>query len=483
MGKRSNKKVAQLLVVAPEPAGDEWESALRWDRVQLVDAPVASATMPGTHTAAFDNLFNVAFTVRQAAPLDLASARPAARDRVRAADVYCRAEEGLLATRAAVASAQRTLSAFESLEAAERQEAEQERGRFASEMDTLLGALDAAGEDADEGMDRAADLFLSEQQSLQARIYELLAHDHEVVGAFDERVATLAECARVTDAYYDEHGRHVTAMEAMQQETTASQLRSLEAMRAALQGAVSGLLAAALLPADGAAAGAADPPPGDRVGRSLLGGELARAAAAPSGASGEAAETLRRLVELEGQRLHMVRARNATLRRETEAARCLTRGAGFDNSASHSALVVPSTAAAAGRDLTNALAEERRRLDAVTAELSAAEEKLARAGEYHAAQLGGWCGPATLAAPPVSPVFQVPEVTAAARAAIVAAMVEADTALGGGSGDDAEGPFAHLLAVDSLEDRRAVQDFVARRLNRLFTSEHPTAPLTLLDAD
>ncbi|KPI83399.1 hypothetical protein ABL78_7566 [Leptomonas seymouri] len=209
---------------------------------------------------------------------------------------------------------------------------------------------------------------------------------------------------------------------------------------------------------------------------------------------------LKRVVELEEERLTLAQKRNAALRARLATLtreRSESANSGLPNHCStalavpanqHAQLAALGAARGTASDYTNEIVEARRVLDQRTKELQESRERLLQLQQHHLDQLSGRFRPTLTAGDTLRTTenFLDTEMNMAVCSTVVDALLEVNQALkplfaGAESGSESGAVLPFLENVNALWDRLAVQNFVVGRINRLFTCMCPTAPpLTLL---
>lgn len=501
------KKAKAVKLVAPEPDGDEWDTNINWDKISALDNP--PKFFNGAHTFASENPFKIpVYDVVESSPKKVNSHRPGFALE-RAADVYVRAEKKFMDAKERLREGDSAISDFTFLHKWEDESAAEIRGRIQNEYTAVVDALSKSENDFENIINRTVAAFFFEQRNLLNRIFNLLLHDHEIEEAFNEKVARTAECERIVDEYYYTHGKHVMNMEHLQNEAAEERQTALLRMKDTLHKTAHDLMQAVI-------------PHGPDPSAELRRAELIRELLRLHNHSRDLLERreevingtdqLKRLVSLESQKLQMTKARNALLHTQLEKLKETSRQQeSLEASPSESYMVgvevhydesaTPHGVCTEQEDLMNVLTRMRTEIDQTTAELEEKNEKLQHLRQYHLLQLSGRYKPVCFAADAIKTTrsFLDPETNAAVRSAIIESMLEIDRALhyvlplkfsrqdGVLAGhptkeeNEWESTLHCLDIIESMKDRKAVQNFVASRINRLFTDLHVTAPaLTLL---
>ncbi|KAG5509490.1 hypothetical protein JKF63_06195 [Porcisia hertigi] len=210
-------------------------------------------------------------------------------------------------------------------------------------------------------------------------------------------------------------------------------------------------------------------------------------------------QELRRLAELERDKLRFAQTRNRLLRgrlaRLTRELQDKERCTVFNHNGDIGAVVdgkqTPTflnDSSPTSYEYTNDTVEARRQLDQCTKELEESQLRLHQEQQYHLGQLSGHLRPMMTAQDALRTTenFLDPETNLAVRATVVDSLLEVNRVLKPllvqrDGLESLEGALPFLANITTLWDRLAVQNFVVWRINRLFTCMCPTAPpLTLL---
>lgn len=501
------KKAKALKLVAPEPLADEWDTNVKWDRISdLGDPP---KFFNGAHTLASDNPFRIpVYDVTESPPKKLNSYRPGCTLE-RATDAYIKSEKKLVDAKEQLKEGEITLSDFTFLHHWEEQTAAEEHTRIQNAYAAVVDSLSKSENELQSTINRTVAAFFFEQRNLLNRIFNLLLHDHEIEEAFNERVSRIAECERIVDEYYNTHGKHVVNMERLQNQAAEQRQASLMRMKDTLHKTAHDLMQAVIPHGPDASA---------ELRRVELIHELlqlhdrSRRLLRRKDEVINGSNELKRLVALEGQKLQMAKIKYEKLQTEVQKLKEVSRQHDSLVVASKESYVVgaevhydedrsPHGDCEEQEDLLNVLAGLRAEVNQTTAELKEKSEKLQQLRQYHLLQLSGRYKPVSFAADAIKTTrsFLDPETNAAVRSAVIESMLEIDGALqqllpsknyqqsrsvpGDTSLNDygSESALHSLDVITSIRDRKAVQNFVAARINRLFTNLHATAPsLTLL---
>lgn len=490
------KKDKSVKLVAPEPLADEWETNLKWDRVSAFGSP--PNFFNGAHTLASENPLRVpAFDVKETAPKPLSSVRPGFQLE-RATDEFLRAEKNFLDTTDQLSDFKQTISDFDFLNASEQAKGEVEQQKLQAEYNALVTALTESEEQLEKLIAASKEAFFVEQRNLLNRVFQLVLNDHEIEEAFNERVRTIAECEKAVEEYYSTHGKHVFAMEQLQNQYMEEREVSMDGMKKTLHSTARELMEAVIPEGQ-------DSKVTNR--RNSLIHELMQLQQSSSRLLRRRDEVLsgskdlKRLVALESQKLQLAKTRNSSIKAQVEMLKELSQKNRSSKDHNDTFLVGTDSYFERGMgpgmyqsdsDPTNMLASLRSQLDQTTRELDEQTEKLQQLRHYHLIQLSGRYKPVSFSADAIKTTrsFLDPETNAAVRSAVIEALIEVDDALKSykdgaesevDSSSDGFDPLPNLARVTSLNDRRAVQNFVAARINRLFSTFHATAPsLTLL---
>lgn len=471
---RRKKKVQAPKVVAPEPLGDEWESNYRWDRVSA--AGPRQDFMTGIYTAATENLFPVKYDLKEPNPKDVFDPRPHFQLQ-RATEVFYQAEQKLISMNQTIEAAANAVTDFQSLQEEEKKCAEQEKKYFEAEMNAVLTETEKASKKLYTAIEQTGDHFFTEQKNILNRLFDLVSHDGEIEDAFNQRISMLAECDRVTEAYYTEHGEHVVNIEKLQLETAAEHQTAVEEMIQTLQRASLDLMQSSAL---------AETNEPTEKNRARLINELQRLQHDSTCAivQGEkivhGSENLRRLVELEKQKLKLAQERNVRLKKANAS---LNQEASQHVAPKGQPTVGFTHRSVLSSDATNQLTELRRQFDATTQELTIMQDRVEQLRCHYIRQLNGQyrlVNPSTDALK-TTHNFLDPETNAVVRSTVMDAMLEVSRALEilPRPMNDELTVLPTLPPVTTLSERKAVQNYVVKRINRLFTCRCPTAPQLL----
>lgn len=501
------KKAPAIKIVAPEPLADEWETNLHWDRISTSGNP--PAFFNGAHVFASENPFKIAaYDVKEPFPKSLNSFRPAITFE-RAETVFLRSERENLESVDKVKEGEEAISGYKFLHQAEEEASEKEQVRLQERYSYLLGGLENSKKQLDTIIQKTIEAFFLEQQNLLNRIYNLLLHDYEIEEAFNERMETIAECERVVEEYYNTHGQHVLHMEQLKLEASKEKAATIQRMKDTLHRTACDLMETVI-------------PEGEDVGserrRRALIQELLLLERHSATVLQRKDEVLRgntdleRLVSLETQRLSLIKTRNKMLKAQLKKLNELSQQAATSRKSTSEATFVVGVELHHEED--NELADEmadpinllnalRTEFDKKEAEVEEQNEKLRQLRQYHLIQLSGRYKPVRFSADAIKTTrsFLDPETNAAVRSVITEAMLEVDSALqhlnrcrSAVDGEEkvelsqselypeTEAVLPDLSRVMALADRKAVQNFVASRINKLFSNLYPTTPaLTLLE--
>eukprot|EP00796_Vickermania_ingenoplastis_P004331 gene4331-3145_t len=481
------------LLVAPEPLADEWETNIKWDRISAAGEP--PKFFNGAHTLASDNPFRIpVYDVKEAFPKPLSSIRPGF-SLERATDVFFRSETNYLDALDKLAEGRKAIEDFEFLNQHEEEAATRERERFQKEYQTLLKSLEESEEQLEAIIIKTKEAFYVEHRNLLNRVFQLVLHDPEIEDAFNERVRMTAECEEVVEEYYSTHGKHVVHMEQLQNQIAEERMKSMGGMKETLHTTARELMETVIQ--EGQDSGAVSRR--NALIHELL--QLQRNSSVMLRRRDEVVSgttDLKRLVALEGQKLQLAKTRNATLKAQLEKLKELSKKRESSRKDQSDSYVVGTEVHYdrgmgpglynSESDPTNMLNALRADLDRTMAELEEQTEKLQQLRHYHLIQLSGRYKPVSFSADAIKTTrsFLDPETNAAVRSAVIEALLEVDDALKkhrtqGEEADAEKDVLPHLARVESLNDRKAVQNFVAARINRLFSDLHATTPaLTLL---
>lgn len=498
MAKKRKDAKKKMQLVAPEPPNDEWETDIRWDHIDQQGA--APPFLHGSHTAATRGIFqgDVVYDVAAPPPPRFCDA-PYPVGRSRAADVFTAATRHLLESQAEHAKSLEYAKGFENLCRVEAAEGQLTRANYGSRLQKVLKRLPELSYTVGQQLHNLTEDFIRERDGVVSRLYHLVVDQDRINDIFIDRAATLRECDRITTSFFSDFSRHLAEEDrAFASYRSGSELQ-LANMSAALQRTAKELVDASLKPISDSAMAAKHRV---QVIDELLALEKRSKQTAASEKSASAdRDDLRRLVELETQRLQLARRRNAQLKKQLESLESSeTLWRGERDQTKHTWLEHPSPAQVHPRDharsaitpvttdLTNRLVESRRQLDSCSKELDAAKEKLLYLQQYHMGQLSGQYKPVVVVHHPLPATenFLDPETNMAVRATVVESLLEVNKALkpltGIGSSSDksdalnADNFLPALQNVQTLSDRVAIQNFVVSRINRLFTCMCPTAP-------
>ncbi|CCW66867.1 unnamed protein product [Phytomonas sp. Hart1] len=477
----------RLKLVAPEPPCEEGELNWAWDPISAA-APSFGRVDPPSITLSEAPL-SIQWDLREAAPLPLHDPhRHPPYERL--VETWEKAQTGLRAAEAEARATQGLLEDFRALEQAENTHEAAAQTRLANALTTLrkeIGELDDA---LIAELTASGEELLDEIAEELRGLTELAANDRTIKASFAERTASLAECERVKDAYYDEHQTAVREIRRLREETNTIHNQELNEMVATLMRTSEELTAS--LFTDSTEGGVGSTTGKDRSLGSVIQGDkspeylvndlikLNRESSAAQQHQTEAIRSkayLQRLVTMEKRQLEAAKSRNELLKRQLEA---LKKGPPQPAPLHPIQEVIVGGEGEIPHDREksgiNQLAEARRQLNYITKECAEAEALFNQLRQYHFSQFGGFYYP-TKASGVIKPTAQTyldPTIGAAIRQVVIEATIELNDAFIGAFGDpdNVEGGKCSVLeglkSITSLRKRRAVQNYVVRKINNLF---------------
>lgn len=462
---------------------------MQWDRVTTRGFP--PSFFNGAHVSTTEGAFPVQYDLREPEPKSLKAPRTQLRGE-RALDAFVDSE-----TKLRNAITQRALS-YEALQdmtellTYEREHGESDERRKMEELLEVYKGAATTQEKTEALLAAQAKQFLDARYRALERLFDLVYHDTDIADLFNERVAMLKECERITDAYYVERGEHVRRIEKLQSDNAAERQQELARMTETLKRTADELVISALEKETNQAV---------EDNRTQLIDELLKlqSRSVPSSKRrdeiAEGAAELRRLLDLERQRLRLAKGRNSNLRaqlaalhKERDAAEAGTQDASSTDMSRHA---VPEAVegAPSGRSAINQLAQLRRQMNSLTQDLECARERRDALTKYSLLQLQGQYNPVSLTVD----TFRTTEnaldanTNAAVRSVALESLAAVSATLrpiyesgGAGTEEGEEALLSELSLAQTLDDRKMIQNYVVRKINNLFSSRCPTSPALCL---
>ncbi|ESL12011.1 hypothetical protein TRSC58_00229 [Trypanosoma rangeli SC58] len=497
MPRKGKKKNAPLQLVAPEPTGDELEADMLWDRVKEVkDKPAfMDGSLLDATRACFEGEKGWNSTGEAARTAFLG--RPRHLVAPRAQHQFLEAEVALKQQMEGVKNVQEEARDFELLKGNEREEARQSREKATKAALNLMTELSDARLTLLEDMEELAADFFAEQCATLQTLTDLAVKDNEVEAAFLEQVTMQQRCREAEQLYFTEHGEHIALMAEMQYETRQQKEEMLRSIVCRLEMGVSEMTKLSVKEM------------GDKIHQreemSLLIVDLLKAqweAAVLEKKTTTIAEqrtALLRTIALELQKQQLCIKRQKQLREELSSltatvrennVRLLTTTSNAVPGVSY-AVAPPAmptspntmtglTKLGEGKGLALLAVEAQRKLEVSVTELASCKKELWALQHQHLVQLSGQHQPVgldTASTIVIRDFFLDADTKAAVRSVVMEALLQVSQILGV---SDYTASFCEdvgrLLFVTDLRDLRAIQDYVARRINALFSCTCPTSP-------
>lgn len=462
-GQKAKKKITT--VVAPEPSLDDVEAILRWNRISGTGASNSNAPTAGSTATA--NPLNVAtYDVSHTGPglLPPGGAHPSS---LRALEHHLEAENRLLATQDEAAEARLVLGDFGQLHTAESAEIKLEKQRIVNNLNETLVDFDALLSQVSDEIDGVTKCFLEEKESVLNRVRELILGDVEIEKAFDEREHFQKKCQEEMDLFFKEQSTHVSWVESKQSAAAEAQQKTLAEMTKSLQNTIKSLFLSVF----------AQKKEGDaHDGRSLLVSELSKLEKQSSSAqkwsesSSQGLKELRRLIKLESDKLRLSTTRRATLQRQIES---LNETLLQQQQTIEEESVAPvSETEGAPVDYPTLLIAARNHLEQLKEELVSTQENVD--AQRNMQSTDELYRPVALSGDIVRTERNNldQETNSELRSVVVRAFLEATALLhvldGDSSPPTADASSMANLATFSVEDRKAVQNYVVKAINSYF---------------
>ncbi|RNF03905.1 putative glutamic acid/alanine-rich protein [Trypanosoma conorhini] len=494
---RKGRKNAPLQLVAPEPTGDELEADMLWDRVKEVDDKPSfmDGSLLDATRACFEG--EKGFSGTGEAARTAFAGRPRHLLAPRARRQFLEAEAALRQTMESTNNVQEEAKDFELLKENEQEEARRSREKVTTTALNLITELSDARLTLLEDMDELAADFFTEQCGMLETLTNLAVKDNEVEAAFLEQQTTQQKCREAERRYFTEHGEHVVLMADMQYETRRQQDEMLRSIVQRLERGVSEMTKLSVEEL------------GDKVHQQEEMSQLIVELLKVQGRSAvlekktttiaEQRTALQRTIALELQKQQLCIRRQKQLRDELSSLtaavrendiRLLAATGNTTPGAAHAATppVVPNSpntiTGLTEPDEENGLAlltvAAQRDLEVSATELAAYKNELWSLRRQHLVQLSGQYQQSKLekASSRATRGFLLDADTkAAVRSVVLEALMQVSQILG--VADDTASfsdNVERLLSVADVRDRQAIQDYVARRINTLFSCVCPTAP-------
>ncbi|RNF02898.1 putative glutamic acid/alanine-rich protein [Trypanosoma rangeli] len=497
MPRKGKKKNAPLQLVAPEPTGDELEADMLWDRVKEVkDKPAfMDGSLLDATRACFEGEKGWSGTGEAARTAFLG--RPRHLVVPRAQRQFLEAEVALKQQMENIKNIQEEARDFELLKGNEREEARRSREKVNKAALNLMTELSDARLTLLEDMEELAADFFAEQCATLQTLTELAVKDNEVEAAFLEQVTTQQRCLEAEQLYFTGHGEHLALMAEMQNETRRQKEEMLRSIVRRLEMGVSEMTKLSLEEM------------GDKVHQreemSQLIVDLLKAQWEASVLEkktttiAEQRTALLRTIALELQKQQLCIKRQKQLREELSSLTATVRENNIRLLTTTSNAVPGISYAAApptmpkspntmtgltelgeGKGLALMTVEAQRELEVSVTELANYKKELWFLQQQHLVQLSGQYQPVDLDTASriiTQDFFLDADTKAAVRSVVVEAMLQVGQILGVSDyTTNLHEDVGRLLFVTDLRDLRAIQDYVARRINALFSCTCPTAP-------
>ncbi|EKF38357.1 hypothetical protein MOQ_001434 [Trypanosoma cruzi marinkellei] len=494
---RRKKKNAPPPLVAPEPAGDELEVDMLWDCVKEVDdkPPFMDGSVLDATRACFEGEKGHKGTGEAARTAFFGRTRHLLAPR--ACPQFLASEKELQKTMENAKKIQEDVSGFELLKENEREEAQRKRERVNMTARNLIKELSDTRLTLLEDMEEIAEGFFSDQKQMLERVCNLAVKDNEVEAAFLEQQTMQQLYRDAEERYFTDHGEHVVLIAEMQAATRQQQEEMLQLM---LQRLDKGVVEMTKLSVEELEDKASAQEEMSRLivellkvqGRSVV---LEKETTAIT----EQMTVMQRMIALELQKQQFCIRRQKQLREELQSLSAKVREnemqliamkSNNTPSAAYTATlpmmpVSPNTIASlteteGKRSVALLTIEAQRHLEASSAELANYRDELWALRRQHLVQLSGQYQSFNLDNSlfgTTKELYLDADTKAAVRSIVVEALMQVNHILG--MVDDtanSHGNLERLLSVVDLRDRRIIQNYVANRINTLFSRICPTAP-------
>ncbi|ORC86212.1 putative glutamic acid/alanine-rich protein [Trypanosoma theileri] len=495
--KGRKRKNAAPLLVAPEPQGDELEADMLWDKVKEVnDKPqFMDGTLVDATRAAFERPKGQDGTAETARNAFRGKTRHL--NTIRASDMFIKSEHELKDKLETSRVLQDDAKNFESLKLSEDAAFQREKAHVTATALELMTELSDSRLTVLEDMEDMAESFFREQDEILERVCALAARGMEVEAAFTEQLKMREECRNAEESYFREHGEHVLLMAKMREETKRQQNDMLQSMIRRLETGVDEMAKLSVEELEDKAAQQ------EETSHLIL--ELLKLQGQSvvlekkTTAIVDVRTGLQRMIALEEQRHKLCIERQNNLRNELKSLSeevkvnnlRLLEMASNNTSGGAQSGVLP-TVSTSPNTTTNSppsegetglairTLEARREVELANIELAACKNELWALRRHHLVQLSGQYQNVNLDNPPIRTTqdfFLDAETSAAVRSVILESLVEVSQCLSTSGNTEGRGVnLEPLLAVTDPEDRKAIQDYVVKRINKLFSCVCPTAP-------
>ncbi|EPY16843.1 hypothetical protein STCU_10956 [Strigomonas culicis] len=464
MVKKAKGKKKGITVVAPEPPLDDVEAVLKWNRV--LETGGSNTTAPTTVSTATSNPLNIAVYDVSHSDQGLLFTNDPYPNSQRAVEHHLEAESRVRAAQDEVQEAKFMLEDFDQLHIAESAEIKKEKQRIISNLNATLVDFDALLSQISDEITGVTNCFLDEKESVLSHVRDLILGDIEIEKAFEEREHYQQKCQEEMDLFFQEQRAHVSWVEAKQSAAADAQQKALAEMTKSLQNTIKSLFLSVF----------AQKKEGDaNESRSLLITELSKLEKETSSAqkwsetSSQGLKELHRLIKLESDKLQLSTARRETLQKQIESLNdtLLQQQKIIDQKS----LVPRSETERASTDYPTLLIAAKNELEQLNEELLNMQENVDA--------LRNMQNTDELYRPVSFPDDVVPternsldhETNVELRSVVVRAFLEIIDLLhvldGDSSSASADANVANLATL-SVEDRRAVQNYVAKSINAYF---------------
>ncbi|KAF8294229.1 hypothetical protein TcYC6_0101820 [Trypanosoma cruzi] len=494
---RRKKKNAPPPLVAPEPAGDELEVDILWDCVREVDDKPSfmDGSLLDATRACFEGEKGQKGTGEVARTAFFGRTRHLLAPR--ACPQFLASEKELQRTMEKAKNIQEDVSEFELLKEKEREEAQRKRERVTTTARNLMTELSDARLIFLEDMEEIAEGFFSDQKQMLETLCNLAVKDNDVEAAFLEQQTMQQLYRDAEEKYFRDHGEHVVLIAEMQSETSQQQEEMLQLMLHRLDKGVVEMTKLSVEELEDKASAQ------EEMSRLIV--ELLKVQGhsvvleKETTSIAEEMVVMQRMIALELQKQQFCLRRQKQLREELQSLsarvrenemRLIAMMSNKTPSAAYTATlpmvpVSPNTIASlteteGKKSVALLTIELQRHLEASSAELANYKDELWALRRQHLVQLSGQYQSFNLNNSffgTTKEFFLDADTKAAVRSIVVEALMQVNHILGV-IDDTAKFPgnLERLLSVVDLRDRKFIQNYVANRINTLFSRICPTAP-------
>ncbi|KAG8346622.1 hypothetical protein ERJ75_001003900 [Trypanosoma vivax] len=496
MPKRGKKKNAALLLVAPEPQGDELEADILWDAIKEVgdkphfmDSTVLDATYAvfepdksrGSPSEVARNLF-----INRRRNLSL----PRARDR------FVKAEDSFKKRLEIADGLHGDAKCFAALKLSEKEAFEAQQAAILAHLSDLRSNFLDAQAAFFTDVNRETEKFFKERVELLDDLSVASATDIEVEAVFEEQLRLEERYKQAELQFFKDHGEHTDNANKMVQETRRQQDNMIRSMVMCLGNGVGEM---SRLFTEELEDKVAQQEETSRLIVELMKVQRKSLAFEKETISiSECAASVQRLIDLEAQKQELCIRRQKQLQEELKLLsdvvkdndmkmlRLTSNATPCANYVATLPVIPPSPNTIANvtddkqeKNLTLLTVEARRELENMTVELNELKKELWSLQRRHIAQLGGY-------APLLNEDFTTiitardalldVDTRAAIRTLVLDTLLEVCQCANHVECVTGAGAEHPLLEIKGLEDRLAIQRLVERRINKLFSYSCPTAP-------